>query len=97
MRGLSVQQNLLVRLGKYLHHRRNFMKVASATFGLPFAAVMLWMFGEYGGVGWWLFLVALALPAAWMWAFFIWLALENDIRRISSDSTVQKVNESTRE
>jgi hypothetical protein len=34
------------------------------------------MFGKYGGVGWWLFLVALAVPAGWVWAFFMWHALK---------------------
>ena len=51
----------------------------------------------WGGVGWWLFLIVLALLAGWVWAYFMWLALENDIRRISSDSTAQKVDEGTRE
>jgi hypothetical protein len=62
------------------------MKVAATTFGSGSAVVLLWMFGGYGGVGWWLLLVALAVPAGWVWAYFMWLALENDIRRISSDS-----------
>lgn len=92
-----MQRNLLVRFGKYLQHRRNFMKVATAAFGLLFTAAVLWMFGGYGGVGWWLFLVALAVPVSWLWAFCMWLVCENDIRRISSDSTAQKVNEGTRE
>ncbi len=92
-----MQPNLRVRFAKYLQHRRNFMKVATAAFGLPFVVGVLWMFGGYGGAGWWLLLVALALPVSWLWAFFMWFVCENDIRRISSDSTAQKINEDTRE
>ena len=85
-----MQSNKRVKLRKYLQHRPNFMKVASVAFGLPSAVALLWMFGSYGGIGWWLFLVALAVPAAWVWAYFMWLALENNIRRASANSTAQQ-------
>ena len=92
-----MEQTFRVRLAKYLQHRRNFMKVAAVTFGVPFAVGSLSMFGPYGGIGWWLFLIAAAIPAAWLWAFFMWFVCENDLRRMSSDSAAQKVKEGTPE
>jgi len=92
-----MQPSLLVRFGKYLQHRPNFMKVAAATFGVPFAVAVLWMFGAYGGPSWWLLLVAVALATGWFWAYFMWFAVEKEIRRSSSRSAAQNVNEGTRE
>ena len=88
-----MQRNLRVRLRESLQHRSGFIKIASVAFGVPSAVVLLWMFGSYGGVGWWLFLVALTIPAAWGWAYFMWLASARNIRRGSADATAQKVNE----
>ncbi len=90
-----MEQTLRVRFAKYLHHKSNFMKVGGVAFGLPFAVGLLWMFGSHGGIGWWLFLIAAAVPAGWFWAFFMWLALESEIRKMSSDSTTQKTGEGT--
>lgn len=92
-----MQTSSRVRFARYLQHRPNFMKVAALSFGLPFAVGMLWMFGSYGGFMLWLLLVLLAVPAGWIWAYFMWFVLENDIRRVSSDPTAQKGNEHTDE
>ena len=93
-----MQQNLRARFAKYLQHRPNFIKVWGTTFGVAFAVVELWMFGKYGGVGWWLFLAVLAVPAGWVWAFLMWHVMEHDIRRLSSsDSTTRKLNNGSRD
>lgn len=92
-----MQPNLRVRFAKYLQHRHNFIKFGVASVGVPGAVGLLWMFGGHGGVGWWLFLVVLGLAAGWAWAFFMWQVCESDIRRLSSDSTAQKVSEGPRE
>ncbi len=92
-----MEQNLRVRFAKYLQHRPNFMKVGATAFGLLFGTALLWMLGSHGGLWWWLFLVALVIPASWLWAYCMWLVCGNNIRRISSDSTVQRANEGTRE
>lgn len=74
---------LRARVGKYLREKRNFIKVGTVAFGVPFTAVTLWIAGGYGGVGWWLFLVALAFAASWLWALGMWFVLESDLRKIS--------------
>jgi hypothetical protein len=66
-------------------------------FWVPFAIAALWIAGKYGGLVWWLFLIALTLAASWVWASLMWLAVKSDIERMSSDSTAQKVNEGARE
>ncbi|OGA53023.1 MAG: hypothetical protein A3F74_04815 [Betaproteobacteria bacterium RIFCSPLOWO2_12_FULL_62_58] len=84
-----MQRSLRVRLALYLQERRNFIGVGAIAFGMPCAIAELWMFGEYGGIGWWIFLVLLAIPAAWAWAYFMWAALEDDIRKIFARSAAQ--------
>lgn len=81
-----------MKFGSYLRNRRNFMKYGVASVGVPGAVGLLWMFGGNGGVGWWLFLVVLALAAGWMWAYLMWLVLGNDLQTSSSASPAQKVN-----
>jgi hypothetical protein len=90
-------QELLVDIGKYVREKRNFIKVGTASVGVLSAIGLLWMFGTYGGAGWWLFLIVLALLGGWAWAHLMWLAVGNEFRKISSDSTAPKVNEDTRE
>ena len=81
----------------YLREKRNFIKVGTVGFGVPFAIAALWIAGKYGGLAWWLFLIALALAAGWVWASLMWLAVKNDLEKMSSDSTAQEVNKGTRE
>lgn len=66
-----------LRKRSYLEDRRNFMKVVSLSVGLLFALALLWMFGSYGGIGWWLFLAALALVVGFVSAFFMWFVFKN--------------------
>jgi len=66
-----------LRKRSYLEDRRNFMKVASLASGLLFALALLWMFGNYGGLGWWLFLTMLALVTCRIWAFFMWFVFKS--------------------
>ena len=74
------------RVAEYLEHKPNFVKVAAWSFGVPFGIALLWMFAAYGGIGWWLLLVALAVPAAWIFAVSMWFACESDIKKIASAS-----------
>jgi hypothetical protein len=80
-------------LRRYLKDRRGFIKVATASFAVPFAVAVLWMFGAHGGLGWWLFLVVLALGAGWLWASAMWLVVKSDLERIPSDSQPPTVRE----
>lgn len=61
----------------YLEDRRNFMNVVSLGVGLPFALALLWMFGSYGQIGWWIFLTVLALVTGRVSAFFMWFVFKN--------------------
>ena len=61
----------------YLEDRRNFMKVTSLGFAALYGLALLWMFGDYGGIGWWFFLVVLALVAGRVGAFFMWFVFKS--------------------
>jgi hypothetical protein len=71
------------RAAEYLAHRPNFMKIAAWSFGVPAGIGMLWQFGSYGSIEWWLFLVALAALAGWCWSYCMWLVLAKDFQRIA--------------
>ena len=71
---MEIQSNLRKRT--YLEDRRNFMKVVSLCVGLLFGLALLWMFGSYGGIGWWLFLAVLALVTGRVSAFFMWFVFK---------------------
>jgi hypothetical protein len=81
------------RAAEYLAHRPNFMKVAASAFGAPFGIALLWQFGSYGGLGWWLFLAALAAMAGWGWAYFMWLVCTKDFQRIAAASRERSSND----
>jgi hypothetical protein len=53
------------------------MKVVSLGIGFAFAIALLWMFGNYGGLGWWLFLAVVALITGYVSAFFMWFVFKN--------------------
>ena len=72
---MEIQPGLRAR--SYLESRSNFMKVVSLGFGVPFGVVLLWMFGNYWGLGWWLFLSVVALATGRVWAFFMWFVFKN--------------------
>ena len=66
-----------MRRGSYLENRRNFMRVVSVGVGVPFTLALFWMFGSYGGAGWWLFLAVLAFLTARISAFVLWFVFKN--------------------
>jgi uncharacterized membrane protein len=66
-----------LRKRSYLEDRRNFMKVVSLGVWLLFALALLWMFGSYGGIGWWIFLAVLALVVGCVSAFFMWFVFKS--------------------
>jgi len=81
-----MRRKFFLNLGKYLGEKRNFIKAGATSVGVLSAVPLLWMLGHHGGVGWWLFLVVVAFLAGWGWAYFMWLAFENDFRRIGNVS-----------
>ena len=72
------------RIGEYVRTEQGFRRSGSLSFGTLVAIFILWLVGELGGVGWWLFLVALAYGAGWVWAYFMWQAMKGNIERIKS-------------
>jgi hypothetical protein len=69
------------RLYERCAEKPTFLKVAAILFGVPFATAVLWKLGPCGGIGWWLFLLALAALTAWLWALEMWLFCAGDIQR----------------
>jgi len=74
------------RPAEFLQHRSNFIQVAGWGFGVPFGIWGLWQFGAYGSIGLWLFLIALTVLVAWLWAFGMWFVCGSDIQRIAKAS-----------
>ena len=66
-----------VRKKSYLADRGNFMNVGTLAFGLSFAIGLLWMFGGYGSIGWWLFIILLAIVGGRVWSFFMWFVFKS--------------------
>lgn len=59
--------------------KSDFMRFGTVTFGALAALGGLWMFGRYGRMGWWVFLIALAFGAGWVWSFFMWQVFRSEI------------------
>ena len=72
---MDIQPSMRER--SYLESRSNFMKVASLGFGGLSGLGLIWMFGNLGGFGWWLFLVGVALVSGRVWAFFMWFVFKS--------------------
>jgi len=72
------------RIGEYVRTEQGFRRSGSLGFGTLSAIFILWLVGDLGSVGWWLFLVALAYGAGWVWAYFMWQAMRDDFERINS-------------
>ncbi len=68
----NMEQQPNLRRKSYLEDRRNFTKVWSSVCGSLFALALLWMFGHYGGMGWWVFIVVVALLSGWVGALIMW-------------------------
>jgi len=60
------------------------MRTGTVFSGGGMAIFELWFVGAHGGLGWWLFLIALAFGAGWLWSYLMWQVLRGDIERISS-------------
>ena len=65
------------RKKSFLEERRNFMTVASLSFSVLSGLGLLWLFGNYGGFGWWLFIAAVAFVIGRVWAFFMWFVFKS--------------------
>ena len=72
-----MDEQSVVRKKPYLEDRRNFIRVATLGFGVPFCLFLLWMFGRFGGAGWWFFLVGLAFAISYIWARVMWIVFKN--------------------
>jgi len=59
-------------LPTYLRSRQSLQRWSVYVAGIPFAAVLLWEFGSYGGLYFQAFIVALGLAGAWLWGFLMW-------------------------
>lgn len=81
------------RAVEYLAHRSNFIKVGAWGFGVLFGLGLLWQFGPYGGIEWWLFLIVLAALAGWSWAYCMWLVCGKDFQRIASASREREADD----
>jgi ABC-type amino acid transport system permease subunit len=57
---------------RYLHHRPHFMIVVGWGIGVPLVIYFLWLFGSYGGLGFWLFLIAVVALSSWVSAYLMW-------------------------
>src|SRR5688572_490100 len=92
----DMQRSFLAQFGEYLLEKRNFIKVGTIGFGVPFTAFIIWLAGGYGGAGWWLFLALLAMMGGWVWAILMWAVLQGNIRQISSELRSKREDEGTR-
>lgn len=67
----------MLRVGRSrLEDKRFFTNVTWLGSGVPLAVAFLWMFGSYGGLGFWLFLVVIAIVASRISAFLMWYAFK---------------------
>ena len=88
-----MRPNVFARLVLYCADRQTFTKVVATAVGVPAAVGMLWMFGSHGGPDWWVILVLLSLAGSWLYAFFMWYAVEADIRRIARKFSTQRLDD----
>ena len=72
---MDIQPSLRER--SYLEDRRNFMNVVSLSIGVLGGVFLFWMFGNYGGLGWWLYLIGIAFVSGRVSAFFMWFVFKN--------------------
>lgn len=77
-------QNLLARIGEYVRTESGFRRSGALGFGTLAGFGLLWQLGAHGALGWWLFLVALAYGAGWVWAFFMWQVMKGNIERLKA-------------
>lgn len=59
-------------MSRYLGTKANFLRFSILTMGSLSTALLLWNFGPWGELGWWLFLIGLGFGAGWLWGFLMW-------------------------
>jgi hypothetical protein len=64
---------------RHMSTRARFVKSGMVLFGLPFGIFLVLAFGRHGGLGWWTYLVAIAVAVAWGWARATWWIMRRDI------------------
>jgi len=64
--------------------RKAFVPAAALIFGILFTVGVLFAAAEFGGPGWWLFLILLSAVASWAWAEGMWFFLREDFQRVSN-------------
>ena len=74
-RRILVHQNSPDKSGNPLRRRQNFIRGSGFAFGIGMAVIMLSLFGNHGGIGWWLYVTGLCIPAGWAFGFLMWYAL----------------------
>jgi len=89
-----MQPNVFAKFLLFTADRQNFIKVVAPAFGVPFCAVILWMFGRYGGVGWWLLLTLVSLGAGWLYAYLMWYFVQEEIRRVVAKLSTRALDDS---
>jgi hypothetical protein len=76
--------SLGARIGEYVRTESGFRRTGTLGFGTLAGLGLLGQLGAHGALGWWLFLVALAYGAGWLWAYLMWQFMKGDIERISA-------------
>jgi len=69
-----------------LSQRKTFVPAAALLFGILSTVGVLFVAGEFGGPGWWLFLILLSAAGSWGWAEGMWFFLREDFQRVSNPS-----------
>ncbi len=72
---------LLAKFGIYLRKRQNFLLYSVVAVGVPSAFGLIWMFGDGRGLGYWIFLTALAFGGAYGWGVVMWHVFAKNFSR----------------
>jgi len=79
---------------RLLREKRGFVRLGTIAFGLPFALGELWVFREYSGIGFWLFVLVVSFGFAWIWASIMWYVYESTVlKKTKSDSGKSDLDE----
>lgn len=60
------------QFGRWLRNKRNFLLFSLIAVGLPAGVFLVWRFGHYGGVGFSVFLLGIALCGGLLWGVIMW-------------------------
>ena len=67
-----MQIRTLSWLDKCLQNERNFVTFSLISLGIPGAVGLVFGYSDYGGFGFWLFLVLVAFFGAYLWGLIMW-------------------------